>query len=217
MNAPSDARARVARHLPSLIILALVALVIAFVLTYEIFGSGVMSSMLATMQATPDYKNLILVNLLIGASVALFIAQLRWTALRVTVTVLVALFLGFFVTLLFNAGVAVRFTRGEFRAAVISTALPSNNDQMDLQYVTARGCEFNKDKVKDPLKQASYRFEGHQGDVVSVLAYASGSQSVVNLEVALLNAQRTQLPFSPSSTPEQLPPFSPNLNTPTNP
>src|SRR5258708_30848380 len=180
MNAPPDTRTRIARQLPSMIVFSLVALVIAFVLTYEIFGGGALSSMLTTMQATPDYKNLILVNLLIGASVALFIAQLRWTALRVTVTVLIALFLGFFVTLLFNAGVAVRFTRGEFRAAIISTAPPANNDQMDLKYGDARGGEFNKDKVKDPLQQASYRFEGHQGYAVSVLAYESRTQSVVN-------------------------------------
>ncbi len=192
------------RRIVFLASLVIIAIFVMLVVTWQVFGGGSLDSVIQIMTATPDYLNLLLVNALVGISVALFVEQLRWNALRVTLTVVAALILGYFVTSFFNLNAPGRLTRGEFRAAVVSTAQPVENDKLELRYGTQRGGEFNKENVRDPLTEAKYRFEGHKGDVVNVLGYAANARSEVDLQVALLDDKGTQLAFATTATPEQI-------------
>ena len=76
------------------------------------------------MTGTPTWQNILLVNVLVGACILLFVVELRRQAIRVLLTVIVALILGFIVTFVFNLDAADRFASGEFRAQVISDAEP---------------------------------------------------------------------------------------------
>lgn len=181
-----------------------VAVIVTLFLTYRLFGGGPLDAWWAAVTASADYQNIILVNILVGISVALFVQQLRWNALRVVVTVIVALLLGYIVTVFFNLDAAGRFTRGEFKVSVLSDAEPIENDDVDLDYGGSRGGEFNKPGAREPLTEAVYTFAGRQGDVVSVLAYVANRRSLVNLEVELLGPDGAQLAASASATPEEV-------------
>jgi len=181
-----------------------VAVIVTLFLTYRLFGGGPLDEWWAAVTASADYQNIILVNILVGISVALFVQQLRWNALRVVLTVIVALLLGYVVTVFFNLDAAGRFTRGEFKVSVVSDAEPVENDDVDLEYGGSRGGEFNKPGARVPLTEAVYTFAGRQGDVVSVLAYVANRRSLVNLEVELLGPDGAQLAASTSATPEEV-------------
>lgn len=157
-----------------------------------------------TMTATPNWQNVILVNVLIGISIILFVVELKRQAIRVLLTVLIALLLGFVVTLLFNLDAANRFKQGEFRIQVVSEAEPVENDEVDLTYNDERGGEFNKPQVVEPISEVAYTFAGTAGDVVSVLAYAKNRRSEVDMLVELRDAQGAVLASSTSATTEQV-------------
>lgn len=187
-----------------LLVVVGVAVGVTLFLTYQLFGGGSLDTWWAAVTAAADYQNIILVNILVGVSIALFVQQLRWNALRVVVTVIVALLLGYLVTVFFNLDAAGRFTRGEFKVSVLSDAEPVASDDVDLEYGGSRGGEFNKPGAKAPLTEAAYTFAGRQGDVVSVLAYVANRRSQVNLEVELLGPDGAPLAASASATPEQV-------------
>ena len=115
----------------------------------------------------------------------LFVVELRRQAIRVVLTVIVALLLGFLVTFTFNLDSADRFSRGDFRVQVVSDAEPVENDEVDLEYNKERGGKFNKPKVVEPVSEVAWSFAGDGGDVVSLLAYAKNKRSEVNLLVEL--------------------------------
>jgi simple sugar transport system permease protein len=167
-------------------------------------SSTMFEGSMETMTATPDWQNVLLVNVLIGISIILFVVELQRQAIRVLLTVLIALMLGFLVTLLFNLDVANRFQQGEFRVQVVSEAEPVENDAVDLEYNDERGGEFNKPQVLEPITEVAYTFAGTQGDVVSVLAYAKNRRSEVNLLVELRDEQGSVLANSTSATTEQV-------------
>jgi simple sugar transport system permease protein len=156
------------------------------------------------MTGTPDWQNILLVNVLVGISIFLFVVELKQQAIRVLLTVFIALLLGFLVTLSFNLDSANRFKQGEFRIQVVSDAEPIENDAVDLVYNDERGGEFNKPQVREPITEVAYTFAGTQGDIVSVLAYANNRRSEVNLLVELRDEQGTVLAASTSATTEQV-------------
>lgn len=196
-----------------LLAVAGVAVVVTLFLTYQLFGGGPLDTWWAAVTAAADYQNIILVNILVGVSIALFVQQLRWNALRVVVTVIVALLLGYLVTVFFNLDAAGRFTRGEFKVSVLSEAEPVENDDVDLEYGRSRGGEFNKPGAKEPLTEAAYTFAGRHGDVVSVLAYVANRRSQVNLEVELLGPDGALLAASALATPEQVERFGDDVRS----
>jgi len=67
-----------------------------------LFDVGLNSNWLNKISEVNDFENIIFINFLVSLSVALLFQQLRWNALRVVVTVIVALLLGYFITFLFN-------------------------------------------------------------------------------------------------------------------
>ena len=140
---------------------------------------------LEKMSATPTWQNVVLVNVLIGACIFLFVVELRRGAIRVLLTVVVALILGFLVTFVFNLDSALRFTRGEFRVQVVSEAEDLDVDGVDLSYNRVRGGDFNKPNVVEPVSEVAWTFAGSEGDVVSLLAYAKNKRSSVDPLVEL--------------------------------
>src|SRR5512137_1304016 len=85
----------------ALLFAILAALLMIGLLSYKVYGLGSGMSpneMWDTIKASPDYQNVFVVNLLIGFSVLLMIIELRWDALRVLMTVGVALLLGYLMT-----------------------------------------------------------------------------------------------------------------------
>lgn len=191
----------------------LVALVTTVLISYRVFGGGSWEEFSAALVAQPDYGALLFVNVLIGISVALFVHQLRWNALRVTITVILALILGFIVTMFFNLDSAGRFMRGEFRVALLSDAEPVENEEMDIEYGRQRGDEFNRPNVREPVRVATYRFEGREGDVITILAFAANRRSTVNIEVALQDASGVELARSTSATLDQLETYGDDLRS----
>ena len=134
----------------------------------------------------------------------LFVVELRRGAIRVVLTVIVALLLGFMVTFIFNLDSADRFSRGDFRVQVVSDAEPVENDEVDLEYNKERGGKFNKPKVVEPVSEVAWSFAGDGGDVVSLLAYAKNKRSEVNLLVELRDDSGAVLASATSATVAQV-------------
>jgi ABC-type uncharacterized transport system permease subunit len=174
------------------------ALVTGFI-TYRMFNGSV-----DEMTAQADYQNVILVNVLVGISVALFIFQLKWGALRVALTVVAALILGYIVTAFFNLDTAAQFTRGKYEVALISEAAPTTADGTTLSYGGVEKGEFNKQGVRSPVTDVQYTFAGKSGDVVTLLAYAANNRSLVDLQLALTDASGATLATATAATAEQI-------------
>jgi simple sugar transport system permease protein len=193
------------RNLRGLTLIAasiVIAVLFTFFILARLFGGATLSETLANIGASPDAPGLLFVNALVGISVALFVIQLRWNALRVVITVIVALIIGYGVTALFNLDSAARFTRGEFKVTLVSEAEPVENDQVDLQYGRSRGDEFNKPGAREPVTQAAYTFEGKSGDVVSILGIAANRRSEIDMQVALQGPDGQTLASATTVTPE---------------
>lgn len=183
----------------------LITIGITLFITWAVFGAkSDFAAFTEAMMAQPDYVNLILINMLVGVSVALFVVELRWQALRVLVTVVLALMLGYFVTLFFNLDTANRLIRGEFKAQIVSDNEPVENEDADLVFGQVRGGDFNKPGAARPLTVAEFTFEAREGDMVTALAYAATRRSEVNLQLAVLGPDGTELGAANSATPDQV-------------
>ena len=156
------------------------------------------------MTGTPTWQNILLVNVLVGACILLFVVELRRQAIRVMLTVIVALILGFIVTFVFNLDAADRFASGEFRAQVVSDAEPVENDDVDLEYNKRLGGHFNKPNVVAPVSEIAWTFAGSEGDVVSLLAYAKNRRSEVDVLVELRDDAGAVLAAATSATMTQV-------------
>lgn len=155
----------------------------------------------------------VLVTGLAGFSVTLFVAELRWGALRVVLTVIVALLIGYGVTAAFNLDAADRFIQGEFKVTLNSEAEPPEAEDMDIEYGRARGGEFNKPNVDAPLTEADYRFTGRAGDSITLLAFVTRPTIEADLELALRDSAGQTLAKSTSATPEQIQQYKPDLKS----
>ena len=182
-----------------LIVGGLAGILVTLFITNTMFDGSI-----EQMTGTPTWQNILLVNVLVGACILLFIVELRRQAIRVLFTVIVALLLGFLVTFIFNLDSADRFGRGEFRVQVVSDAEPIENDDIDLEYNKRRGGNFNKPNVVAPVSEISWTFQGSQGDVVSLLAYAKNRRSGVDLLVELRNDSGAVLAAATSATMTQV-------------
>ena len=178
-----------------LIVGALAGIVVILFVTNTMFDGSI-----EKMTGTPTWENILLVNALVGACILLFVVELKRQAIRVLLTVIVALLLGFLVTFIFNLDSADRFSRGEFRAQVVSDAQPHENDEVDLEYNQVRGGNFNKPKVVAPVSEVAWTFAGAEGDAVSLLAYAKNRRSEVNLLVELRDFSGAVLAAATSAT-----------------
>lgn len=159
------------------------------------------------MTAVATWQNILLVNMLVGMSILLFVIELKAQAIRVLLTVVAALILGFLVTFVFNLDAANRFKRGEFRVQVVSAAASVENEDVDLEYGQKRGGEFNKPNAVEPVSEVAYTFAGREGDVVSLLAYAKNRRSEVDALVELRHQTGKTLATGDSATAQQLETF----------
>lgn len=170
-------------------------------------ASAMFDGSIEKMTATATWQNILLVNALVGMSILLFVVELKAQAIRVLLTVVAALGLGFAVTFVFNLDAASRFERGEFRVQVLSDAASVENEDVDLEYGQKRGGEFNKPNVVQPISEVAYTFAGRGGDVVSVLAYAKNRRSQVDVLVELRRQAGDVLAASAAATEGQLETF----------
>jgi len=171
----------------------LIISIVAGILSFYVVSNQVFSGSIETMQETTDYVNILIVNVLIGISVALFVYELKWEALRVIVTVIFALFLGYLVTFAFSLDTANRYIQGEFTVRLISEAEEIENDDVDLEYGRQRGGDFNQLDAAEPLREAEFTFEGAAGDVVTIVGFAANRRSEVDMSVELRDADGTTL------------------------
>ena len=178
-----------------MIVGGIAGILVTLFVTNNLFGGS-----LEKMTGTTDWQNILLVNVLVGACILLFVVELRRGAIRVMLTVIVALLLGFLVTFIFNLDAAERFGQGQFRVQVVSDAEPTENDDVDLEYNTRRGGHFNKPKVVAPVSEIAWTFAGSAGDSVSLLAYAKNRRSEVDLLVQLRDDSGSVLAASISAT-----------------
>ncbi|MEM6528637.1 MAG: ABC transporter permease, partial [Chloroflexota bacterium] len=102
----------------------------------------------------------------------------------VLLTVVFALFLGYLVTLAFNADAADRFSEGEFTVRLLSEAdvVELEGEEVDVEYGRQRGGEFDGETTT-----ASFVFRGSADDRVSIVAFAANRRSEVDMQVALLD------------------------------
>lgn len=182
-----------------LILGGIAGLVVTLFITNTMFDGS-----MEKMSATPTWQNVVLVNALIGGCIFLFVVELRRSAIRVLLTVVVALMLGFLVTFIFNLDSALRFTRGEFRVQVVSEAEALDVDGVDLSYNRVRGGHFNKPNVVEPVSEVAWSFAGGEGDVVSLLAYAKNKRSSVDPLVELRDESGAVLASATSATVAQV-------------
>jgi len=180
-------------------LLLLIGLLAGIVITWFI-ASTLFDASIEKMTKTATWQNILLVNVLVGMSILLFVIELKAQAIRVLLTVIVALGLGFLVTFVFNLDAASRFERGEFRVQLLSDAASIENEDADLEYGQRRGGEFNKPNVVEPLAEVAYTFAGRADDVVSVLAYAKNRRSEVDVLVELRDDAGDVLAASNSAT-----------------
>lgn len=188
------------KHLLLLIGLLAGAAIVWFI-TATLFDGSIDKMTAATWQ------NILLVNALVGMSILLFVIELKAQAIRVLLTVVAALILGFLVTFVFNLDAANRFERGEFRVQVVSDSASVENEEVDLEYGQKRGGEFNKPNVVEPVSEIAYTFAGRGGDVVSLLAYAKNRRSEVDALVELRHQTGKTLATGDSATAQQLETF----------
>ncbi len=177
----------------------IVAIAVTLFISYQVFGGSI-----EEMLATPNYLSVLFINTLVGLSIALFIVELRREAVRVVITVAIALIFGYLMTATFNLDSANRLASGEFKVSLLSEAEAIENDEMDIEYGRSRADEFNAEDAETPLTRASYRFEGRGGDVITVLAFAENRRSSVNMQVELLDENGNSLAAANTATPEQL-------------
>ncbi|MBN1201867.1 MAG: ABC transporter permease [Anaerolineae bacterium] len=187
------------RKIVFLVFSVLIGAAVTYAITYRIFDGSV-----DLMKDTPDYQSVLLINTLIGASVTLFVIELRWDALRVTLTVIVALLIGYLMTAAFNLDAANRFIQGEFRVTLESDGTAPDVEGMDVEYGAARAGDFNNPDHKEPLKKAAYRFAGTEGDAVTILAFPTRQNIEVDLQLALVDESGKTLAKSDSVSAEQL-------------
>ncbi len=182
-----------------LIVGGLAGILVTLFITNTLFDGS-----MEKMTGTATWQNILLVNVLVGACIFLFVVELRRQAIRVLLTVIVALLLGFFVTFTFNLDSANRLNSGEFRAQVISDAAAVENADVDLEYNKRRDGHFNKPNVVAPVSEISWTFAGSAGDVVHLLAYAKNRRSEVDLLVELRDDSGAVLAAATSATVTQV-------------
>ena len=182
------------RHL-ALIIGGLAGVIATLFITNTLFDGSA-----EKMTGTTNWQNILLVNIMVGGCIVLFVAELKRQAIRVLLTVIVALILGFIVTFIFNLDAAERFGRGEFRVQVVSASEGVEDADVDLQYNKRRGGEFNKPKVVAPVSEINWSFAGREGDVVSLLAYAKNRRSDVDVLIELRDGNGATLASATSAT-----------------
>lgn len=212
MTPSSALRAR--RTLSIVALAAIIGAALTLFISYRMFGGeSDIGAWIAATTAQPDYQAVLFVNVLVGVSAALFILELRLVALRVTLAVIVALVIGFVLTLIFNLDTASRFTRGEFLVALQSDADLVEKEAVDLAYGDQRGGDFNRPNVRDPIREAAYTFEGQAGDSVTILAFAANRRSEVNLQTALIAPDGSVLIEATGATDAQLATYADDLRT----
>ena len=182
-----------------LIVGGLAGILVTLFITNSLFDGS-----MEKMTGTATWQNILLVNMLVGACIFLFVVELRRQAIRVLLTVIVALLLGFIVTFIFNLDSANRLNSGEFRAQVISDAAAVENADVDLEYNKRLGGHFNKPNVVAPVSEISWTFAGSAGDVVHLLAYAKNRRSEVDLLVELRDDSGAVLAAATSATVTQV-------------
>jgi len=192
------------RWVTPLLALTIGGLTFAFI-TVRMFGGGTWDEFAAKLTAQPDYASILFVNALVGVSVLLFIVQLKWNALRVVVTVIAALILGYLVTFAFNLDSANRFTQGEFSVFLLSeNAAPTPDQDVDLTYNDDRGAEFNVPNARTPIRETAYTFAGTAGDTVTIVASVANRRSTVNVQVDLLDASGIVIASARTATVDQV-------------
>jgi simple sugar transport system permease protein len=196
-------RSSVQQFLPLVIGLAAGLALFVFI-NSRLFGGATWDEFIANLTSEADYGSILFVNALVGISVVLFVVQLRANALRVFLTVVAALILGYIVTIFFNLDTANKYTSGEFRVYLLSEAEPLENDTVDLAYGDDRGGELNQPNAREPLREGVYTFEGRAGDLVTVIATVANRRSSVNLQVELLDPSGASIGAATSATAEQV-------------
>ncbi len=176
----------------------LFGLLLFALISYETFDLGSGGNLWDTIKnSDDDYLSILFVNVLIGVSAVLMVLELRIDALRVLLTVVVALIFGYLMTAFFNLDAAKRFTQGEFRVRVLSDTEPLTNINYEDELTTEL-------KGDDAFEGVTYRFAGTQGDVVSILAFAEEERDRLDLMLTLSDSDGNVLQESDSASREQM-------------
>jgi simple sugar transport system permease protein len=149
-------------------------LTIGLLITYKVYSGDFES-----LKDHSGYKSVIMINLLVGISILLFIIELKWDALRVVLTVAVALVFGYVVTALFNLDAADRYIEGRAKIKIQTEAQPF----LDIAYGPST-LPKSTDIAEQP--EASYQFAGRADTPVTVLAYADDSAEGIDMQVEVL-------------------------------
>jgi ABC-type uncharacterized transport system permease subunit len=175
----------------------LLGLVLFGVVTYGAFDLGKAGNAWTIIKNTQDYQSILLVNALIGVSLTLMIVELRLDALRVVLTVVVALIFGYLMTGFFNLDAADRFIRGDFRVKIVTDAQPLTNINYTDQLTT-------KLLPDTPFEGLTYRFVGSKDDVISILAFADQERDGIDLQESLYDSDGNLLADSTSASSQQM-------------
>ncbi len=179
-----------------------IAVIVVYMFSFKTFSLKTDMSLDAiwdAVQATPNYASVLFVNVLIAVSVLLLLIELKWDALRVMMTVIIALIFGYIVTFAFSLDAANRFQQGEFTVTLDSESEPLVN----LVYGGEAEAEFD-----DTTMQGTYSFAGRAGDTITLLAYPSDEESALDLQLTLQDSAGQTLVERRSASPEQLETYS---------
>jgi ABC-type uncharacterized transport system permease subunit len=181
------------RYVPGL----LLGLLLFGVISYKAFSLGDADNIWNAVKSTADYQSILFVNALIGISATLLVVELRLDALRVLLTVTVALIFGYLMTAFFNLDAANRFIQGDFRVKIVSDAEPLTNINYGDQLTTRL-------TPNTPFEGLSYRFAGSRDDAVSILAFAEEERDGIDLQATLYDAGGNVLQESTGASREQM-------------
>lgn len=185
------------RQLVFLLLSVAIGLVVMLAVDYRVFGLNremSLDEMRKAISTTTDYKSILVVNALVGASVVLFILELKWDALRVTLTVAFALAIGYVVTAAFNVDAASPLDKGEFRVDLRA-------EKSTIAYDGEITADFTTGD--DGVQSYAYDFLGTAGDVISIYAYAA-EDSPVDVQFTLTGPGDVVLAEQRNATPEQM-------------
>ena len=128
---------------------------------------------------------------------------MKWNAIRIIITVIASLVLGYFITFFFNLDSANIYEKGKYKIILISS-LGDLKSNTKIQVKKLKGGNFNKPRTKKPLKEKIYEYKALKGEKLSVLVFAANRRSKIDLEVEIYDPNDKNIIFKNNATDEEI-------------
>jgi len=186
-----------------IIFLILLVVFVSFTITSILFKGELSFGLLFDYYEYDNYPYIIIINIIISISIVLLFQQLKWNAIRIIITVIASLLLGYFITFVFNLDSANIYEKGKYKIILISSIFDLKSNTK-IQVKKLKGGNFNKPRSKKPLKEKIYEYKASKGEQLSVLVFAANRRSKIDLEVEIYDPNDKKIIFKNNATDEEI-------------